>query len=107
MTEPGSNPADAAAAAAAASLRTGVWGATPAHVPTGAPASLPGATAGWVPTPRRRLGDIVVDAMWVPRSVVEEMVGEARTLGRPIGQLLLDRNFITSEQLGQAIAERF
>ncbi|MBJ7470709.1 MAG: Flp pilus assembly complex ATPase component TadA [Solirubrobacteraceae bacterium] len=121
MIEPGSNPAtgaDAAAAAAAAALKTGVWGGEPA--PAGAAiaaavaapapppvASLPGATAGWVPTPRRRLGDIVVDAMWVPRAVVEQMVEEARSLGRPIGQLLLDRNLITSEQLGQAIAERF
>jgi type IV pilus assembly protein PilB len=117
-----SNPADAAAAAAAASLRTGVYGGTPvpgaasAAAATAAVAtatvpvttgSLPGAAGGWVPTPRRRLGDIVVDAMWVPRTVVEEMVEEARSLGRPIGQLLLDRNLITSEQLGQAIAERF
>lgn len=126
MHEPGSNHkhgADAAAAAAAAALRTGVFGgepaapgaaiaaATPAPVaaaPLTPPVSgLPGATAGWVPTPRRRLGDIVVDAMWVPRTVVEEMVDEARRLGRPIGQLLLDRGMITSEQLGQAIAERF
>ncbi len=121
MTEPGLNPADAAAAAAAATLKTGVWGGTPvaaAPAPAPAPAysttatapatsGLPGATAGWVPTPRRRLGDIVVDAMWVPRTVVEEMVEEARSMGRPIGQLLLDRNLITSEQLGQAIAERF
>ena len=127
MHEPGSNPqhgADAAAAAAAAALRSGVWGGEPAApgaaiaaasavpvapaAPVAPPAAgLPGATAGWVPTPRRRLGDIVVDAMWVPRTVVEEMVGEARSMGRPIGQLLLDRGLITSEQLGQAIAERF
>lgn len=123
MTEHASQPpqhgADAAAAAAAASLRSGVFGGEPVAAAT-APLSphspvpsvpgaisLPGATAGWVPTPRRRLGDIVVDAMWVPRSVVEEMVEEARSLGRPIGQLLLDRNMLTSEQLGQAIAERF
>ncbi len=113
------NPADAAAAAAARSLKTGTWGGEP--VPGSAAAmatasavatapmtvSLPGSGSGWVPTPRRRLGDIVVDAMWVPRSVVEEMVDEARSMGRPIGQLLLDRNLITSEQLGQAIAERF
>lgn len=127
MHEPGSNPqhgADAAAAAAAAALRTGVFGGEPAApgaaiaaataapvvaaAPVAPPVSgLPGATAGWVPTPRRRLGDIVVDAMWVPRTVVEEMVDEARRMGRPIGQLLLDRGMITSEQLGQAIAERF
>jgi type IV pilus assembly protein PilB len=122
-------PGDAAAAAAANAMRAGVWGGEAAPVVPGAeiasaqPSSmaatatiaagaagapgLPGATAGWVPTPRRRLGDIVVDAMWVPREVVESMVEEARSLGRPIGQLLLDRSLITSEQLGQAIAERF
>ncbi|MBO9532299.1 MAG: Flp pilus assembly complex ATPase component TadA [Solirubrobacteraceae bacterium] len=114
--------ADAAAAAAANAMRAGATHqaatvvahpgtANPTlHTADGASATihqLPGATSGWVPTPRRRLGDIVVDAMWVPRNVVEEMVGEARELGRPIGQLLLDRGYLTSEQLGQAIAERF
>jgi type IV pilus assembly protein PilB len=119
------NGAEAAAAAAAQAMRA----AAPADVPSarvmphpgyaaattsaggdGTNATihqLPGATSGWVPTPRRRLGDIVVDAMWVPRNVVEEMVEEARQLARPIGQLLLDRGYLSSEQLGQAIAERF
>ncbi|MDO9353107.1 MAG: GspE/PulE family protein, partial [Solirubrobacteraceae bacterium] len=122
MLDPNStpiNPADAAAAAAARSLKTGTWGGGPAPAPSPAsltasavaappvPSGLPGSGSGWVPTPRRRLGDIVVDAMWVPRNIVEEMVDEARSLGRPIGQLLLDRQLISSEQLGQAIAERF
>ncbi len=127
MSEPSTpqplNGADAAAAAAANAMRSGtidpMAGATVVPHPgaAGHPGSgdgsgatihqLPGATAGWVPTPRRRLGDIVVDAMWVPRNIVEQMVEEARQLGRPIGQLLLDRGMLTSEQLGQAIAERF
>ncbi|MDQ8044643.1 MAG: ATPase, T2SS/T4P/T4SS family [Solirubrobacteraceae bacterium] len=112
------NPADAAAAAAANAMKAGIYGSDPVAGAMATPVSpvasnpsgltaLPGSAAGWVPTPRRRLGDIVVDAMWVPRNVVEEMVDEARSLGRPIGQLLLDRGLLTSEQLGQAIAERF
>lgn len=116
------NPADAAAAAAAEAMKTGVWGAEPKPVPgaaiagttttplsqsTAGTVGLPGTGSGWVPTPRRRLGDIVVDAMWVPREIVEAMVEEARQLGRPIGQLLFDRGHISSDQLGQAIAERF
>ncbi len=95
---------EAAARAAAEAMRTGKIATPPG---TSDPHHLPGALAGWVPTPRRRLGDIVVDAMWVPRHVVEELVVEAREIGRPIGQLLLDRGMVTSEQLGQAIAERF
>ncbi|MEH3053897.1 MAG: ATPase, T2SS/T4P/T4SS family [Patulibacter minatonensis] len=120
------NGAEAAAAAAASAMSRGVvdplgGASVVTHPGAAGPAGyhdhgdgqgatihqLPGTTSGWVPTPRRRLGDIVVDAMWVPRTVVEEMVDEARQLGRPIGQLLLDRGLLTSEQLGQAIAERF
>ncbi len=121
---PPTNGADAAAAAAAQAMRAGtvdpLGGATVvAHPGTVAHATpgdggqtatihqLPGATSGGCRRPVARLGDIVVDAMWVPRNVVEEMVDEARQLGRPIGQLLLDRGYVTSEQLGQAIAERF
>ncbi len=92
------NGAEAAAAAAASAMRSGnvdpMAGATVVAHPgaAGHPVTgdgsgatihqLPGATAGWVPTPRRRLGDIVVDAMWVPRTVVEQMGEEARQLGR-------------------------
>ncbi|MFT4035019.1 MAG: GspE/PulE family protein [Patulibacter sp.] len=78
-----------------------------AHTHMAAPGSLPGAGAGWVPTPRRRLGDIVVDALWVHRDTVEAAVDEARALGRPVGQLLVERGHITPDQLSQAIAERF
>lgn len=79
---------------------------------TGAPGAhgqsgMPGGLTDWVPTPRKRLGDIVVDAMWAPREAVEQAVLEARELNLPIGRLLLDKAIITPEQLGHAVAERF
>jgi type IV pilus assembly protein PilB len=107
------HPAEAAAAAMAAQMRTGAGaGYEPDHLGAIATeetfhSSLPGAASAYVPQPRRRLGDIVVDAGWATREQVETAVVSARQLGRPIGQVLYDQGAIDAEQLGQAVADRF
>ena len=102
------HPAEAAAAAMAAAMRTGT-AYQPDHLAgvDTLSGSLPGTGSVYVPQPRRRLGDIVVDAGWATRDQVETAVVSARQLGRPIGQVLHEQGAINAEQLGQAIADRF
>jgi type IV pilus assembly protein PilB len=57
--------------------------------------------------PRRLLGDVIVELGFCDRSTMESVVGEARASGRPMGQLLLERELLEPHQLGIAIAERF
>jgi type IV pilus assembly protein PilB len=57
--------------------------------------------------PGRLLGDVIVSLGFCDRDTVEGAVHEARTAGRPMGQLLLDQGLIGSDQLAIAIAERF
>jgi type IV pilus assembly protein PilB len=57
--------------------------------------------------PRRLLGDVIVELGFCDRATIEEVVGEARASGRPMGQLLLEHEKLKPHQLGIAIAERF
>ena len=57
--------------------------------------------------PRRLLGDVIVELGFCDRPTIESIVGEARASGRPMGQLLLERDALKPHQLGIAIAERF
>jgi type IV pilus assembly protein PilB len=57
--------------------------------------------------PGRLLGDVIVELGFCDRDTVEKAVVEARASGRPMGQLLLDEERLTDDQLGIAIAERF
>jgi type IV pilus assembly protein PilB len=57
--------------------------------------------------PGRLLGDVIVSLGFCNRETVEDVVREARTAGRPMGQLLLEQGLIASDQLAVAIAERF
>jgi hypothetical protein len=57
--------------------------------------------------PGRLLGDVIVSLGFCDRETVEGCVREARTAGRPMGQLLLEQGLIGSHQLAIAIAERF
>ena len=57
--------------------------------------------------PRRLLGDVIVELGFCDRATIEEIVGEARASGRPMGQLLLEHEKLKPHQLGIAIAERF
>jgi type IV pilus assembly protein PilB len=61
----------------------------------------------WRPRPGRLLGDVIVELGFAPREVVESAVTRGRELGRPMGQVLLDANVVTSDQLARAIADRF
>ncbi len=55
----------------------------------------------------RLLGDLIVGAGYCSREAVEEAVSVARASGRQLGQVLLDRSALTSDQLASAVAERF
>jgi type IV pilus assembly protein PilB len=57
--------------------------------------------------PGRLLGDVIVSLGFCDRATVEDSVREARTAGRPMGQLMLEQGLIGSDQLAIAIAERF
>jgi type IV pilus assembly protein PilB len=57
--------------------------------------------------PGRLLGDVIVSLGFCDRETVEETVRQARSDGRPMGQLLLEQELIGSDQLAIAIAERF
>jgi type IV pilus assembly protein PilB len=57
--------------------------------------------------PGRLLGDVIVSLGFCDRETVEGAVSEARSAGRPMGQLLLEQGLIGSDQLAIAIAERF
>jgi len=63
--------------------------------------------AAWRPRPGRLLGDVIVEMGLVNRAEVEGAVLAARESGQPMGQVLLDRAQLTSDQLARAVAERF
>jgi type IV pilus assembly protein PilB len=56
---------------------------------------------------RARLGDIVVALGFCSREAVEAAVGDALESGEQIGQVLVDRGAITTDQLAVAVARRF
>ena len=57
--------------------------------------------------PRERLGDIVVTLGFCDREAVEAAVGVAAASGELLGQVLLERGAITTDQLAIAMAKRF
>jgi type IV pilus assembly protein PilB len=65
------------------------------------------AEPAWRPRPGRLLGDVIVELGFAPREVVEGAVTRGRELGRPMGQVLLDSNVVTNDQLARAVADRF
>ena len=67
----------------------------------------PGSAAASRGQPRARLGDIVVDLGFCERDVVEAAVQTALDSGEQIGQVLLERGAITTDQLAVAMAKRF
>jgi type IV pilus assembly protein PilB len=67
----------------------------------------PGSAAASRAQPRARLGDIVVDLGFCERDVVEAAVQTALDSGEQIGQVLLERGAITTDQLAVAMAKRF
>jgi type IV pilus assembly protein PilB len=59
------------------------------------------------PRPGRLLGDVLVDLGFCDRETIEAVVVEARSVRRPMGQILLQNGVINSDQLAIAVAERF
>ena len=70
----------------------------------------PGATAqghNAPQLPRERLGDIVVNLGFCDRTAVEDAVAVAALSGELLGQVLLERGALTTDQLAIAMAKRF
>jgi type IV pilus assembly protein PilB len=59
------------------------------------------------PRPGRLLGDVLVSLGFCDRQTIEAIVVEAREVGRPMGQILLQHGLIEADQLAIAVAERF
>jgi type IV pilus assembly protein PilB len=59
------------------------------------------------PRPGRLLGDVLVDLGFCDRETIEAVVVEARSVRRPMGQILLQNGVINADQLAIAVAERF
>ena len=57
--------------------------------------------------PRERLGDIVVNLGFCEREAVEAAVAAAAATGELLGQTLLERGAVTTDQLAIAMAKRF
>jgi type IV pilus assembly protein PilB len=81
-------------------------------VRAGVPAVLgapPGEVGGPVSRgkPRARLGDIVVALGFCERAAVEAALVEAQGSGELVGQVLVERGVISTDQLAMAMAERF
>jgi len=80
-------------------------GPTPAPVDPPVPAA-PTAPPAPRTSPRRRLGDVIVELGFAERGIVEAMVALARDDGKPIGQALVDGGVIDTRQLAEALAAR-
>ncbi len=57
--------------------------------------------------PSRFIADVIVELGFVDRERVEAAVEESRKAGKPAGQVLLEADAITADQLARALAERF
>ena len=57
--------------------------------------------------PRERLGDIVVNLGFCDRAAVEDAVAVSAVSGELLGQVLLERGALTTDQLAIAMAKRF
>ena len=57
-------------------------------------------------TTERFLSDVIVELGFVDRNRVDEAVEEARTPGKTVGGILLERGVLTEEQLARAVATR-
>ena len=55
---------------------------------------------------KRRIGDVIVQLGFAERERVEQVVGNGRHAGLPLGQALIEAGVVDSGQLAQALAER-
>jgi MSHA biogenesis protein MshE len=56
---------------------------------------------------KRRLGDIVVERQLVTQEQLDEALAEQRTTGRKLGEVLVDLGFITRVALAGVISEQW
>jgi type IV pilus assembly protein PilB len=55
----------------------------------------------------RMIGEVIVDLGYADRETVEQAVADARSQGRPTGQVLVEQGILRHDQLARAVAERF
>jgi len=55
----------------------------------------------------RRLGQVLVDLGYIDEGLLWEVLDEAKNLGLPLGQICVQRNLITETQLMQALADQY
>ncbi len=55
----------------------------------------------------KRLGDIVVERGWITAEQLEKAIREQKTVGMQLGSFLLHRGLLTREQLGAALSEQY
>ncbi len=77
------------------------------HTPRGARNPTPGITPPTGAGRAKRIGDVIVELGFASRDAVDRAVAHAREQGRPTGQILLDEDFVTADQLARAVAERY
>lgn len=55
----------------------------------------------------KRLGDIVIERGWLSEEQLDQAISEHRALGMQLGSFLLHRGLISREQLGIALSEQY
>ncbi|MCA9125973.1 MAG: Flp pilus assembly complex ATPase component TadA [Planctomycetales bacterium] len=55
----------------------------------------------------KRLGDIVIERGWLTAEQLDSAIIEQSSLGLQLGSYLLDRKLITRDQLGEALSEQY
>src|ERR1700691_4563663 len=59
-----------------------------------------------MPTPRLRIGQLLVDARLISAAALDEVLAAQRTDGRRIGTLLVERGLINETQLTQILSHQ-
>ncbi|MEB3206669.1 MAG: GspE/PulE family protein, partial [Vampirovibrionales bacterium] len=74
-----------------------------------APSPLERATAGLQSNPvvsERRIGDILIENQSVTPQQLQQALSEARATGKPVGSVLMTLGYVTEQELGRALAEK-
>jgi len=53
------------------------------------------------------LGQILLCKKWISSEQLEETISEAEKSGRPLGEVLLERGLLAQEQLQKALQEQY
>jgi len=105
ITKPAGAPAAAPVAAKPAAAPAPKPAAKPAAAPAAAKA-VPRASGGSGEKGRRKFGQVLVDLGFVDEDQLWELLEEAKTTGKKLGETVMARGMINAEQLLQVLAEQ-